>query len=352
MMQKHARDITRTMLVVIFVALLGALSLWVLHPFLLAILWAAMLVIATWPMMLWIERKLNHNRIYATASMVMFLLLIIILPAMLAIEVLIDHIHVIADFPSRLEHLSLSPLPHWVQSIPLVGRHISDQWQLLASKGLSGQLAPYSGELARWFLRQLGNISLLILNFVLVIFVAATFYIYGEKFSFTIKRFAERLAGERGEAAVILAAQAIRAVALGVIVTAILQAILGGLGLLIAGLSFVGLSTLLMFVLSVAQIGAAPVIAVAAGILFMQGQNEWGFFMVAWTLFVGTIDNVVRPIFIQHAAHLPLLLVFAGVIGGMLSFGIVGMFIGPTILAVTYTLLQSWIHDEGAEFIS
>lgn len=352
MMQKHARDITRTMLVVIFVALLGALSLWVLHPFLLAIVWAAMLVIATWPMMLWMERKLNHNRIYATASMVMFLLLIIILPAMLAIEVLIDHIHVIADFPSRLEHLSLSPLPNWVQSIPLVGRHISDQWQLLASKGLSGQLAPYSGELARWFLRQLGNISLLILNFVLVIFVAATFYIFGEKFSFTIKRFAERLAGERGEAAVNLAAQAIRAVALGVIVTAIVQAILGGLGLLIAGLSFVGLSTLLMFVLSVAQIGAAPVIAVAAGILFMQGQNEWGFFMVAWTLFVGTIDNVVRPIFIQHAAHLPLLLVFAGVIGGMLSFGIVGMFIGPTILAVTYTLLKSWIHDEGAEFIS
>lgn len=352
MMQKHARDITRTMLVVIFVALLGALSLWVMHPFLLAIVWAAMLVIATWPMMLWVERKLNNNRIYATISMVVFLLLIIILPSMLAIEVLVEHIHEIADFPSRLEHLSLNPLPDWVQSIPLIGRNISEQWQLLASKGLSGQLAPYSGELARWFLKQLGNISLLFLNFILVIFIAATLYLSGEKFAFNITRFAGRLAGERGEGAVLLAAQAIRAVALGVIVTALVQAVLGGVGLLIAGLSFVGLSTLLMFVLSVAQIGAAPVIAIAAGILFMQGQNEWGFFMVAWTIFVGTIDNVVRPIFIQHAAHLPLLLVFAGVVGGMLSFGIVGLFIGPTILAVTYTLLKSWIHDEGAEFIS
>jgi predicted PurR-regulated permease PerM len=349
-MQKHARDVTRTMLIILFVSLLGSLSVWVLAPFLPAMIWATMLVIATWPMMLWMQTKLNNNRLYATTGMVLFLLLIVILPSMFAIEMLMTHMKDIADFPSRLQHLSLSPLPTWVSAIPLVGKQISEHWQLLATQGLSVQLAPYSGELARWLLIQLGNVSLLFLNFVIVIFISAVLYISGEKFAFNISRFATKLAGARGAEAITLAAQAIRAVALGVIVTAIVQALLGGFGMLIAGLSYVGLCTLLMFMLSVAQIGAAPVTAVAAVILLMQGQYEWGIFMVAWTVFIGTIDNVIRPIFIKRAAHLPLLLVFAGVIGGMLSFGIIGMFIGPTVLAVTHTLLNSWIHDEGEDF--
>lgn len=351
-MDKHAKDVSRTMLIVTFVGLLATLSVWVLYPFLPAILWASMLVVTTWPIMIWMQARLNGKRSLAVIGMVTLIMLIVILPSMFAVAALIEHGHVIVDLPDELKNLSLAPLPAWVESIPIVGHQINEQWQLFSStggKGLSSQLSPYSGQLAGWFLKQVGNLSLLFFNFLLVVFISAALFVSGEKIAISANRFARLLAGDRGEEATHLATQAIRAIALGVIVTAVVQALLGCIGLLIAGVSYVWLLTVLMFVLGVAQIGAAPVIVVVSVSLFLHGEHQWGIFMMLWSLLVGTIDNVVRPLLIKRAAHLPLLLVFAGVIGGMLSFGIVGLFIGPTVLAVAYTLLKSWLHDEGVD---
>jgi hypothetical protein len=144
---------------------------------------------------------------------------------------------------------------------------------------------------------------------------------------------------------VVLSGQAIRGVALGVVVTALVQALVGGIGLAIARVPFAAVLTAVMFLLAVAQIGAAPVMIVAVIWLYWAGSAGWGTFLLVVTVIVGTLDNFLRPILIKKGADLPLLLIFAGVIGGLIGFGLIGIFVGPMVLAVTYTLLRAWIED-------
>jgi len=134
-------------------------------------------------------------------------------------------------------------------------------------------------------------------------------------------------------------------VALGVVVTALVQSLLGGIGLAIAGVPFAAVLTAVMFMLAVAQIGAVPVLVCALVWLWFQGSTGWFFALLVWTLIVGSLDNVLRPILIKKGADLPLLLIFAGVIGGLISFGLLGLFVGPVLLAVAYTLLDAWVSE-------
>jgi predicted PurR-regulated permease PerM len=130
-----------------------------------------------------------------------------------------------------------------------------------------------------------------------------------------------------------------------VVVTALVQSILGGIGLAIAGMPFVGVLTAIMFILAVAQIGAAPVIFAAAGWMYWQDETGWAIGLAIWAIFVGSMDNILRPFLITRGGHLPLLLVFAGVIGGLIAFGLVGIFVGPLVLAVSYRLIEAWVKE-------
>jgi predicted PurR-regulated permease PerM len=124
---------------------------------------------------------------------------------------------------------------------------------------------------------------------------------------------------------------------------------LGGIGLAIAGVPFAGLLTAVMLLLCIAQVGPSPVLVPAVIWLYWNGEAAWGTFLLVWSVVVVTMDNVLRPILIQRGANLPLLLIFAGVIGGLLAFGLVGIFVGPVVLAVAYTLLKAWINDRSTE---
>jgi predicted PurR-regulated permease PerM len=144
-----------------------------------------------------------------------------------------------------------------------------------------------------------------------------------------------------------LSGNAIRGVALGVGVTAIVQTTLGGLGLAIAGVPFAGLLSAVMLMLCIAQIGPSPIIVPAVIWLFWQGdQTGWAIFLTVWGLFTISIDNFIRPVLIKRGADLPLLLILLGVLGGLMSFGLIGIFLGPVVLAVTYTLTLSWLHQK------
>jgi predicted PurR-regulated permease PerM len=137
-------------------------------------------------------------------------------------------------------------------------------------------------------------------------------------------------------------------VALGVGITAVVQSLLGGLGLAVAGVPFAGLLTALMFMLCIAQVGPLPVLLPAAlWLLLGTGQLGWGLFLLVWSGFAGTVDNVIRPWLIRLGADLPLLLIFAGVLGGLFAFGLVGIFVGPVVLAVGWTLLKAWLDEPG-----
>jgi predicted PurR-regulated permease PerM len=159
-----------------------------------------------------------------------------------------------------------------------------------------------------------------------------------------VRAFARRLAGDAGDQVVLLSGQAIRAVALGIVVTALVQSVIGGIGLAITGVPYAILLTAVMFLLAVAQIGAGPVLFAAVIWLYWKDQALWAVVMLIWSIITVSFDNVLRPVLIKRGADLPLVLIFAGVLGGLVAFGIVGLFVGPVVLAVTYTLLVAWVN--------
>ena len=126
--------------------------------------------------------------------------------------------------------------------------------------------------------------------------------------------------------------------------SALVQTVLGGIGLAIAGVPFAALLSAVMLMFCIAQIGPGLILFPAVGWVFWTGDTGWGVFLLVWSLVVTTMDNFLRPILIRKGADLPLLLIFAGVIGGLLGFGLVGIFVGPVLLAVTYTLLLAWME--------
>ena len=334
------------MLAVLFIGGLIVASFWILRPFLGALVWAVMIVIPTWPLMLRAERFFGGRRWAAVAAMSVVLLAIFLVPVFAALGAIVGHAEQIAAWAQRMRESQLPPPPAWLAGLPLVGERAAATWRQLGDQALGVELAPYAQAALRWFLAQVGSFGALSMQFLLTVIAAALLYAHGEHAARTAQRFGARLAGTHGEAAVRLSAQAIRGVALGVVVTALLQALVGGIGLAIAGVPFAALLTALVFLLAIAQIGGAPVLIIPIVWLYWSGSPGWGTFLLAVGLLTATIDNVVRPILIKRGADLPLLLIFAGVIGGLIAFGLIGIFVGPVVLAVAYTLLQVWLGVE------
>jgi predicted PurR-regulated permease PerM len=345
-----AHDLARTTFAVLFIgALLGA-SLWILRPFLGPSIWATMVVVASWPLMLRVQQRLWGRRALAVAVMTVLLLLLFVVPLALAVVTIVGNADVMVDWAKAAAAYRLpDAAPRWVAELPMVGGMIEHAWEQATAYGLRDllpKLSPYAGNATRWFVAEIGSVGLLLLQFLLTLLIAAVLFSTGEKAADQVRRFARRLAGSRGVDAVDLAGGAIRGVALGVGVTALVQALLGGLGLALAGVPFAGLLTALMFMLCIAQIGPMPVLVPAAIWAFWNGDTGWGVVLVVVTVIVTLLDNVLRPLLIRVGADLPLLLIFTGVIGGLFAFGLVGIFVGPVVLAVAYTLLRDWIGDD------
>jgi predicted PurR-regulated permease PerM len=349
-MQPIARpDLTRIFLVILIIALLIAGSLWTLFPFLGALIWATTIVIATWPLLLRAERWAGGRRSVATALLTIVMLAIFIVPFGLAIGVLVQSASEGVDLVKNLVTQGLSPPPTWVHKVPVIGSKLTERWQELAAGGpeaLTSFLRPYARSAANWVVSVTGGLGGTALHFLLTIVIAAILYANGEAAAKGVLAFAHRLGGERGERTIRLAGQSIRGVALGVIVTALVESIIGGLGLWLAGVPRTALLVALIFVFAVAQLGPLPVLVPVVIWLFWSGNVLWGVILVVFTVAVAVVDNVLKPVLIRRGVDLPLLLIVAGVIGGLIGFGVIGLFIGPVILAVTYTLLDAWIEDD------
>jgi len=340
-------EIFRTVLLLVLIFSLLVLSLWVMRPFIAAIVWATMTTVATWPILLALQRKAGGRRWVATTLMTVALLLVFAVPLLLTIGTIVRHVDDISNWANSFEGVSLGEPPAWVADLPMVGPELASAWRDAAAGGHLGEkLQPYFGGVARGFVGQIGSFGAVIVQFLLTVAISAVLYVNGERVAAGVQAAARRIGDERAVDAVILAAQAIRAVAVGVIVTALVQSTLGGIGLGVAGVPLAVLLTAIMFLLAVAQIGVVPVMVCAVIWLFVRGSNGWGTAMIVWTVIVGTLDNVLRPILIRRGADLPLLLVFSGVVGGLIAFGLVGLFIGPMVLAVTWTLAVAWVQGE------
>jgi predicted PurR-regulated permease PerM len=242
--------------------------------------------------------------------------------------------------------MALSAPPDWVSGIPLVGEKIAVRWSEFAALSPDERVAPmlpHARAALKWFMAQAGSVGLTMLYFFLTVIITAILYAKGPVVRQGILCFARRLAGQQGEDIVILAAKAVRGVVLGVVVTALIQAAIGAIGLFITGVPAAALLTAVMLILCLAQLGPLLVLIPSTAWLYWSGHPAWGTVLLVISVIAGTVDNVIRPVLIRKGADLPLLLIFSGVIGGLAAFGIIGLFIGPVILAVTYTLLKAWV---------
>jgi predicted PurR-regulated permease PerM len=342
------RDLARITLGVTCLVGMIVGTLWIMSPFLGAIIWAITIVVATWPLMVKLESWMGGRRALSATVMTVVLLAIFVVPLAASVVVVVTNVDQIIAWIGTLTSMTVPPPPAWVDRIPLVGRTIAQQWADIAAKPsmIPNALAPHARAMVGWFVGLLGSIALLALELLLITGIAAYLYAQGEGAATFAGRFAHRLAGPRGERAVVLAGAAIRGIAMGVIVTALIQGLLAGIGLAVAGVPLASILTVACVFLAIAQIGVLPVLGPAVGWLYWKGDPTWGTVLLVWALVVMGMDNVLRPILIRRGADLPLPLIFAGVLGGIVGFGIVGIFIGPVVLGVTYTLLLDWVYGE------
>jgi predicted PurR-regulated permease PerM len=345
-------DITHTTLSVFFLAVLVCSTFWVLSPFLTSILWATVVSVATWPLLLRLQAVLGGRRGLAVTILTIAILLVVFVPVILALTTIVRSARTITAELKSLESIALPLPPAGLENVPFGGRRLAAEWMRfvgLPPDERSAAVAPYAQKGLQWFALKAGGIGTMLIQFLLTTLISAIMFARGEFVRDGILRFARRLAGQQGYDAALRAAQAIRGVVLGVVLTALIQTAIGGVGLFISGVPGAALLAAVMLFLCLAQLGPVPVLGPAVVWLYWSGQTGRATLLLVITIVAVAIDNVVRPVLIKRGANLPLLLIFAGVIGGLIAFGVIGLFIGPVVLTVAYTLLMTWVAEPRRE---
>jgi predicted PurR-regulated permease PerM len=342
-----SRDLVRIVLGVLLIVLLIGGALWILSPFLPALIWSTMIVVATWPLLLRLQRALGGRRNLAAAVMTGLLLVIVVAPLAVAVSTIVQQAARLSNI--KVAEIRIPMPPVWIDGVPVVGAKLTAEWRVYAAatpEELASKAAPYVTPVVSWIADRAGSFGTFLLHLLLTVLLCGVLYVTGETAALGVRRFARRLQGEAGDHLVLLAAGSIRAVALGIVVTAIVQTALGAFGVAAAGVPYVAVFAAVMFVFCIAQLGPALPMLAAVVWLYVAGATTTAIGLFVWTVIVGLLDNVIRPLLIRRGADLPLMLIMAGVIGGLLGFGLVGLFVGPVILAIAYTQLSAWVAEQ------
>lgn len=340
-------ELVSNTLMLVCVAALGIAVLAVLRPFLPAILWAMIIVVATWPLMLRVQAMLGGRRALAVAVMSGGLFAVIVVPLALLLGTLITSLPELRDLGSRLLAGPLPAPPAWLVRLPF-GAHLADSWQQAAQRTpdeWATLVKPYISDAALWLSHHLGTLGSISMDFGLMLVLVVVYYQNGEALAARMRQFALRVGGARGVESAELAVQAMRAIASGVVVTALIEAVLSGLGLWVAGVPGASIWTSVIFMMCVMQLGALPVLVPAVLWLGYQDHIAWAIVLGAWAALMSIGDSVLRSWLIQRNAQLSFMLILGGVLGGLLAFGIAGIFIGPVLLAVAQRIADSWMDE-------
>jgi predicted PurR-regulated permease PerM len=317
-------------------------------PFLRAFTWATILAVSTWPLFLRLHQRLGGRKKLAATVMALTLAAAFLLPGVLLVASLTDSIQSVAALANDLTTLKLPDLPSWVTGFPVVGARLDSVWQSarMDMGAAMGKLQPYIMTATRWLLAQSAQLGLALLEFLLAVVFTGILYGTGEGITALVKRFATRVGGESTLDLLPVAIQTIRSVAFGVIGTALVQAVLSVGTFVIAGVPGVAVLGLFCFVLAMLQIGTGLVWIPTAVWLAYQDQKGWAIFIVFSGLFINIMDNFIKPYLIsRQGAGIPTILIFIGVLGGLLAWGFLGIFLGATLLAIGYTVLRSWLDQ-------
>ncbi|HKB81969.1 MAG TPA: AI-2E family transporter, partial [Burkholderiales bacterium] len=330
-------------------AALAVGCLFVLTPFVTALLMAVILTFSTWPLYLRLRKSVGGRGNLAAALMTLAACLILIAPFVFVAFSLADNASELVDASRKLFEHGLPALPQWMTDLPLVGETLKNYWKNLSQdssrvlEDLQSLISP-----ARSVLVTGGGILVAgLLQLGLAVLVAFFLYRDGEAAAAKIQRITSRIGGARGVHLLNIAGSTVVSVVYGILGTALVQGVVAGIGFLIAGVPGAALLGLATFFLSVVPVGP-PLIWIPAAIwLYLQGATGWAIFMGLWGLLVvSMVDNVLKPMIISHGSHLPFMLVLLGVLGGAAAFGFVGIFLGPTLLAVGYRMVNEWVDGE------
>lgn len=318
----------------------------VLQPFMAAILFSAVVCIFSWPLYQRIWLRLGQRDTLAALVMTLLLLVALIVPmASLAANLADAAAAVIAQLQLALQHPD-PQAPQWLRDMPLIGEPINDFWHRIAlsREELMKSLQQFYEPIRKFGLNAAQLLGGGLLQLILVVFVAFFFYRDGERLADAVKAIAVKIGGALGLEMLVLSSNTAKAVMLGIFGTAAVQAVVALIGFLIAGIPLPLLLASAIFFLSVVPVGPPLVWGGAAVWLYNHGEHGWAIFMAVYGLLViSSVDNVVKPMLISQSVNLPFLLALIGVLGGALAFGFVGIFLGPTLLAVGLTLMQHWI---------
>jgi predicted PurR-regulated permease PerM len=338
-------EATRAYARIAIVALIAVGAAWVLAPFLAALLFAAIVCLTTWPLFAWIETRLKGRSTLAAALMTLLLAAAVLLPMSYLAATVADGVtQLLGLLRAWFAAGDWSP-PDWLASIPLVGEHLDAYWRKLAASQeeltrLGQQLFEPTRKL---LLATVGLIGQGLLELTLVVFVAFFFYRDGRALAARLIHLSARIGGELGGRMLTLARTTVMGVMIGIVGTAAAQALVALLGFLVAGVPAALLLAGATFFLSMVPVGPPLIWGGATWWLYNQGETGWAIFMAIWGLAViSSVDNFLKPILISRSSSLPILLIALGVFGGVLTFGFVGIFLGPVILALALTLAENW----------
>jgi predicted PurR-regulated permease PerM len=317
----------------------------VLRPFLSAVVWAAIICFSTWPIYSRLEKWLYGKRTLAATCMTLIIALVIVIPFVFFGMKLVHSVtHFVPMMKIRIQQ-GVPALPEWIGKIPIVGERILNYWAnfMQDSDHMTLVLKNFLTEWKGWFLARSLDFGQIVVQLVLSVFIS--FFIYRDGMTMVEKLTSaeKRIAGPRARRLLDVIGGTIKGVLYGILGTAAAQGILAAIGLAIVHIPFALGLGLVTFFLSLLPIGPPLVWGGAALWLFYQGSTWRMIFMLVWGFcIVSGVDNVLKPYLISRGSNLPFILVFLGVFGGVIAFGVIGVFVGPTLIAVGYVLLQEW----------
>ena len=327
----------------IVVVVVGCLL--VLQPFVTALLCAAIVCFSTWPVYQRLEHRLGGRRTLAALMMTLLLIVVVVLPLALLALTLADNVTALVGQVRTLFADGLPKPPDWVASLPLVGEGVDGWWRELATN--EEKLSEVLKKVAQPVQQGLLSAGLIlgegVLQLSLTAFIAFFFYRDGAALMTSAKSAAHRVAGVLAPGLLQTIGGTIQGVVYGVVGTAIAQGLVAFIGFLIAGVPGAALLGFLTFLLSMVPVGPPLLWGGAVVWLALKSSTGWAIFMAIWGFFlISGIDNVIKPLLISRGSSLPFLLVMLGVFGGVFAFGFVGIFLGPTLLAVGYSMARLW----------
>jgi len=334
------------------IGLVALLVIWcfqIINPFIVPIVWGTIIAVAIFPIYDWVRIHVTKRGWIAATLMTLALALILVFPVVYLVRMLVGNLRVLSK-QLHAGTLVVPPPPQGIKDWPVIGVHLEKFWSMAAEnlEMAMQQITPQLQEFVTPLLGAAAAFGLNLAQLIVAVILAGVFLAFSEEGYRLSRAVGTRLAGPQGVKLVDLAEATMRSVARGVLGIALIQSMAAGIGLILAGVPYAGLWTVIAFILCVIQIGVVLIMAPAVIYMFVTGETFPAVLFLIWSVFTTLIDNFLKPVLLGRGLEVPMIVIFMGAIGGLLMYGIIGLFIGAVVLALGYKVFLAWLKVERA----